>query len=142
MNPEVYLYILMRQDLASMNPGKAVAQGAHAANQMARSARFPAETDPRTPLMRDSHAIWLDSWEAQTGAGFGTTITLAVGEREMREAVEIAERLGLHAGITHDPTYPLWDGKTLHLIPLDTCGFVFGPKAWCRIAVKPFDLMA
>ena len=29
-----YLYILMRTDLPSLNPGKAMAQAAHAANKM------------------------------------------------------------------------------------------------------------
>jgi peptidyl-tRNA hydrolase len=129
---DVYLYILMRQDLASMNAGKAVAQGAHAANQMVYE------------IARDNptHMGWLDQWQAATGKGFGTTITLDVPGTKLVTVTEWAKTLGLHAGVTHDPTYPLMDGPTLHLIPLDTCGYVFGPKAWCRAAVGDFKLMA
>ena len=106
------LYILMRTDLASMNPGKAVAQGAHAANL------FMHHT-PHTPAYK--------AWIAE-GHGFGTTICLGVTEKQMRAAVRMASRLDFPADIVHDHTYPLRDGDTLHLIPLDTCAYVFGTK--------------
>lgn len=128
----VYLYILMRQDMQSMNPGKAVAQGAHAANQMV----FTLDRE------RETHMGWLDEWQGSTPGGFGTTITLDVPGRALNAVVEWAKTLGLHAGVTHDPTYPLKDGDTFHLIPVDTCGFVFGPKNWCQAAVRDFKLMA
>jgi peptidyl-tRNA hydrolase len=129
---DIYLYILMRQDLASMNAGKAVAQGAHAANQMVYE------------LARDNeqHMGWLNQWQAATGKGFGTTITLDVPGSELGTIVDFAHALDLHAGVTHDPTYPLMDGPTLHLIPLDTCAYVFGPKDLCQVAVRDFKLMA
>lgn len=120
MSEDIRLYILMRTDLASMNPGKAVAQGAHAANQCV------------TEIREDSMDFndLLDQWEGQTGCGFGTTITLSVDERTMREAIDCAgDHPNLWAGVVHDPTYPLRDGQVVHLIPLDTCGFVFGRKA-------------
>lgn len=129
---EIYLYILMRQDMASMNAGKAVAQGAHAANQMVY------EMDPGNP----DHNEWLTTWQRETGKGFGTTITLDVPGRKLHTVVEWAKLLKLHAGVTHDPTYPLKDGESFHLIPLDTCAYVFGPKSWCQLAVRDFGLMA
>lgn len=122
----VYMYILMRTDLASMNPGKAVAQGAHAANQC-------VEDGPHPDLLKE--------WQAQSGKGFGTTITLGVDEREMRRRVSIAKAMHLHAEIVHDPSYPLLDGKCLHLIPLDTCAYVFGRKSDVEIALRDLDLM-
>lgn len=136
---EIYLYILMRNDLASMNAGKAVAQGAHAANQMTDRIQFPKTDEGEED--NSLHRSWLSEWMSATNHGFGTTIVLGVNEREMRWAVESAQRLGLPSGITHDPTYPLLDGPTLHQIPLDTCAYVFGPKVWCRIAVGAFSLM-
>jgi hypothetical protein len=121
----------MRQDLASMNAGKAVAQGAHAANQMVY------EMDPGNP----DHNAWLTAWQGETGKGFGTTITLDVPGRKLTTVVEWAKLLNLHAGVTHDPTYPLKDGDSFHLIPLDTCAYVFGPKGLCQFAVRDFKLM-
>lgn len=117
-----------------MNAGKAVAQGAHAANQMVHYIGLP-HVQP-APWRE-----WLDAWQCQTRHGFGTTITLGCTEAQMRRAVEVAQTLKLPAGITHDPTYPLLDGPTLHLIPLDTCGFILGPKIWCKAAVSGLNLM-
>lgn len=126
------LYILMRTDLTSMNAGKAVAQGTHAANQCVFeiSSRGDAALKER-----------LAEWEGQTGHGFGTCITLGVNEAQMRTAVQVAQALGLHANICHDPTYPLVDGETVHLIPLDTCGFVFGDPDLCKLVLDRFQLM-
>ncbi|WNL50631.1 peptidyl tRNA hydrolase [Ruegeria phage RpAliso] len=125
MNPS--LYILMRTDMASMNAGKGMAQAAHAANQFLRDAA-------------DADDISVDTlpWEEQA-RGFGTTITLAVPtERAMKEAVDAARAEGFIAGVVHDSTYPLRDGKVTHLIPVDTCAYVFTP---CR-AEHPVEALA
>lgn len=128
----IALYVLMRNDLASLNCGKMAAQATHAANQMVFEAKSGDEK--LTNL--------LASWEASTGHGFGTCIVLGVDEVQMRETVDVARDLGLHCGITHDPSYPLMDGKVLHLLPLDTCGWVFGGKLDCAPAVYDLKLMA
>ena len=127
------LYVLMRTDLASMNPGKAVAQGAHAANQCVHEIAVAGSVEQRAMLAE---------WETQTGNGFGTTITLGVSEAAMRSAILVARSLGLHADVVHDPTYPLIDGEVLHLLPLDTCAFIFGRPADCAPVVFNFSLMA
>jgi peptidyl-tRNA hydrolase len=129
----VYLYILMRTDLGSMNPGKAVAQGTHAANQCVFHARQGSADLGKL----------LQEWEGETGKGFGTCICLGVTERQMRTKVAMAQRLGFHADITHDPSYPLKDGDSFHLIPLDTCGYVFGRKdLLLSVLMADLDLMA
>ena len=64
-----YLYILMRDDLESLNTGKAVAQGAHAANQ------FMFNMERRVDLVDVTKAMYID-WLAQ-GGGFGVTIISA-----------------------------------------------------------------
>lgn len=111
------LYILMRTDMASMNPGKAMAQAAHAANAFVRDAR-------------DEHYHIAD-WESSTPQGFGTTLTLAVGSQEaLEDAVEEAVADGFHADTIHDPTYPVRDGSVTHYVPVNTCGYVF---TRCRI---------
>lgn len=117
--PPCYLYILMRTDLGSMNPGKAVAQGCHAANQFVFENQWqPDRTPPKG----------FDQWQASTPQGFGVTICLGVTGKQLQERVAMAKELGFKAGVTHDPSYPLRDGEVLHLIPLDTCGYIFGPK--------------
>ncbi|MBK1666707.1 hypothetical protein CKO28_01435 [Rhodovibrio sodomensis] len=109
------LYVLPRTDLASMNPGKAIAQGVHAGNH----AVHLLSNDPK---WRDR----LAAWETQTAQHFGTVITLdAGGIDRIRQIVEIARQHGYPAGLVHDPEYPLVDGAVVHLLPLDTCGWVF-----------------
>ena len=131
------LYILMRNDMDSLNAGKAVAQGSHAANQMIyESYNDPFAEQEWKFKIRDMVSAW--SGEAR---GFGTCIVLSVNESEMRLAVQKAKALGHHAGITHDPTYPLRDGKTLHLIPVDTCAYIFGYKHELKDIVGQFSLM-
>lgn len=122
--PKPYLYILMRNDLQSLNAGKAVAQGTHAANQMVYEARKSNAPDMHNAPLSNSLLYALDTWEREAN-GFGTCITLSVNEEEMRDAVASAQADGVHAAICHDPTYPLLDGKTLHLLPVDTCAYIF-----------------
>jgi peptidyl-tRNA hydrolase len=112
---DLVLYILMRTDLDSMNPGKAIAQGAHAANAFIEE------------HLRDSGRLEIEaSWREQTTQGFGTVITLSVCEAQMTSAVLFAKEQGLRSGIVHDPSYPIRDGVATHKIPLDTCGYIFG----------------
>lgn len=105
-----YLYLLIRNDLDSMNAGKAVAHGAHAANQFTHEfeqwrMKYDLK-DKDTPVdvvnQWKMYQQWLDE-----GNGFGTTITLSVSLRELQTAVAVAESIpGLRAGETIDPTYP------------------------------------
>ncbi|QIG70671.1 putative aminoacyl-tRNA hydrolase protein [Rhizobium phage RHph_I1_18] len=122
------LYVVARTDLNSMNPGKLAAQVAHAASQAART-RFAA--DPQSDF-----AKWYDKWE-QEAKGFGTTIVLDGGNaKEFKaryEAVTASDALNsgvlaFEAGIVLDPTYPVKDGSFTHLIPVETCWWVFGLK--------------
>jgi len=128
------LYVIVRNDMASMNPGKACAQATHAANQCIYE-------------LRQSNDPWLQAllvtWER--GVGFGTCIVLSANEREMRGIVSVLSIHrgdAIHTGITHDPSYPLMDGETLHLIPVDTCAFAFGQKDFLEPFLRRFPLMA
>lgn len=114
------LYILIRNDLESMNPGKAMAQASHASNAFARHMNRKLTDD-------DDKKLYV-KWENETEQGFGTVFVLAVNESQMRTAAEIADTLGYISGVVHDPTYPLRDGDFCHSIPLDTCAYVFGDK--------------
>lgn len=119
------LYILMRTDLESMNAGKAVAQGGHAANMFAHC----------TDRSKERYKHWISA----TNEGFGTTIVLSVNEKQMYEAVSNAGAFS--SNIVHDPTYPIQDGEVVHHIPLDTCAYVFGYKEDLVDVVFGLELM-
>jgi len=129
------LYILMRTDLESMNSGKSCAQSAHAANQFMLRFERPEDYES-AESHRDMYEAWLES-----GGGFGTTITLDVDAARLGGVYSMAHKAGFPTGITHDPSYPLVDGKVLHLIPLDTCGYVFGDKDALAPLLQQFGLM-
>jgi hypothetical protein len=139
---QVCLYILMRNDLASLNAGKAVAQGSHAANQCIYEIRnLPVED------FSYLHSL-ANMWESETRAGFGTCIVL---EAKFKDILRVVGNVNLNfsshsnqkviAGIVHDPSYPLMDGETLHLIPLETCAFVFGERKYIRLFLSDLPLM-
>lgn len=149
--PEPYLYILMRSDLESLNPGKMVAQGAHAANQFAFEMNKLVEAnfvdqdnpdaEPSLSVAQRRAVALFRQWETSTPQGFGVTICLDVTGNQLPLVVEAAQSMGLPAGVTHDPSYPLRDGLVTHLIPLDTCGYVFGDKPNLAILLGQFDLL-
>tara|TARA_S200000501_G_C20769652_1_gene719978 strand:- start:807 stop:1214 length:408 start_codon:yes stop_codon:yes gene_type:complete len=115
------LYILMRTDMDSMNPGKAMAQASHASNAFVSNAEPGYNVDEEL----------FNAWQQSTPQGFGTVLVIEVNEDQMRTAVEVAESFGVDTfpcDIIHDPTYPLQDGDTTHFIPVDTCGYIFGDK--------------
>lgn len=134
------LYILMRTDLESMNAGKAVAQGTHAANQLESRIAAINPANPETPENMRQYASMFQEWKAQAD-GFGTAICLEVNERQLRGAIDYAQRISLVAGVVHDPTYPLKDGSVLHLLPLDTCGYIFGEKHNIQWLLTDLELM-
>jgi hypothetical protein len=115
------LYILMRTDLESMNPGKAIAQGSHAANMAVGYVR---------KWNNSLQMKLLAEWEASTDDLFGTVLVLDGGTMDnINDLIsEISVKDGAFdtvSGIVFDPTYPIRDGKACHHIPLTTCAWVF-----------------
>lgn len=125
------LYILMRNDMDSLNPGKAVAQGAHAANLF----DWAMDNVPQTARFQEMHNQWVES-----GGGFGVTLCISVNDRQLHQVVEFMTNAGYPSDIVHDPSYPLLDGETLFLIPVDTCGYVFGDKDELAAILRQFEL--
>lgn len=122
----------MRTDMASMNPGKAVAQGAHAANIFGEIMHTPPfDNSPFFDEFREWQGIRM----------FGTTITLGVNLDQLYEKNRKASDAGFICGICHDPTYPLRDGDYTHLIPVDTCGYIFGSKERLADILGDLELM-
>lgn len=100
-----------------MNPGKAMAQAAHAAN----AAQTEITSRPFHP-----HRNAFQHWREQGYGAFGTTIVLGVTEAEMHAAVDSAQSRHIHAKVIMDESYPFGDGTTA---PVNTCAFVFCPGA-------------
>jgi hypothetical protein len=146
--PNPVLYILMRTDMVSMNPGKAMAQAAHAGNalethfettiQLAMTSSDPHEREKSEMLNAAYH-----QWKNQTPQGFGTTIVLGGCMALICLDVRRLQGFGYLSAVVHDPTYPLVDGSVTHLIPLDTCAYVFAPDKddpTIRMALGSYDL--
>ena len=118
-----YLFVIMRTDLESMSSGKMAAQACHGANACVKDIR-----DSGNKYMNDL----LDVWEDSTPSGFGVTIILDGGP--MVDIVDLAVSMSLRnsdrisSGIIHDPSYPISDGDVTHLIPLNTCMYMFYDK--------------
>lgn len=123
------LYILMRTDLASLNSGKGMAQAAHAANAvmmayMQSKRRLHQHVQEPVPSWHNPFQAWM----AQTDQGFGTTLTLAVdNEDAMEKLVLTADAMGYLADMILDPSYPVRDGGVTHLLPINTCAYIFSP---------------
>jgi predicted transcriptional regulator len=124
------LYILCRTDMESLrNPGLLAAQACHAANAAVHECGT------------HEHRAAMSFWQLETSQGFGTTITLDVDYQTMKDVVATCQLYGAHAGIILDPTYPLRDGSYTHLIPVETCGYVFGSKKTLEPFLKDLSLV-
>lgn len=125
------LFILMRNDLASMNAGKAIAQGSHASNAFVQHYNAFCQKINGNPVNLDRSVGTINAfneWERETTQGFGTVLTLEGRMKEFVPVVEVFKVLGYIAGVVHDPTYPIVDGEVVHHIPLDTCAYIFVPN--------------
>lgn len=126
------LAIFMRNDLESLNAGKAVAQGSHAANQM--------ETVVRA--RKDLKNIF-ESWK-HAGQGFGTALVFEGSWNHIDAELamlKVTKNPNIVFGEILDPTYPLRDGQVTHHIPLHTCAWIFGMKSEVSKYTGGFSLM-
>lgn len=129
------LYIIMRTDLASMNAGKAIAQGSHIANCAAKQLEI---TFPDI----------YEAWAGSTTQHFGTAIVLNGGKVEVIQAtIDEAESYAYTSkerfvcGMVNDPTYPVRDGSVTHLVNIPVGAYIFAKRGG-KIAgvVKEFGL--
>ena len=92
---EPRLYIVMRRDLWDMNPGKAMAQAAHAQADFDLY-MFADPTTTKSKEIADAVMTWREN------RNFGVTLVL---HEPLSVMEEIHERV-VHTGMTVDPTYP------------------------------------
>lgn len=127
MADPVFFYVLVRNDMDSMCPGRTDAQVSHATSdfhEIMYDYRFnaPAPHDGSTLRWETEFAEWKENRR------FGTAIILMGDMATIKGAITMAQQAGFLAGITHDPEYHLKDGQTIHKFPVDTCGWAMGRK--------------
>ena len=128
------LYILMRNDLQSMSPGRAMAQASHASNAF---------------VIKFSYGINVKDWQRQTNQGFGTVIVLSSDLLTIKKLFTGPLRRHIIKDYVIDPEYGVTtSGELFELIPKNkyiswvsnndnsvtffrkvvTCAYVFGNK--------------
>lgn len=119
MKPDPHvLYILMRDDMASMTPGRACAQASHATSLFEKDALHP-------PLFQRV-AEW------RRGLFFGAAVVLAASEDDIRSIVgKIDEDSGVFWNLCYDPDYKVRDGDAIFKISALTCAYIF-----CKVSFK------
>lgn len=110
-------YILARNDINSLTPGKLAAQAAHANNML-------AEYIKNCEDLYKKHTY--DTWCGDRG--FGTTIVLGGNKFEIKDIIEIVYNMQfLICDDVIDPTYPIEDGAERHKVECHTCSWIFIP---------------
>ena len=109
------LFIFMKNDIDSLNPGKVAAQASHATSQLHETVNTNNE----------AFVQW-----CKEADHFGTAYVYGIESDRFEMILEImkAEKKQLHIeywGVVHDPTYPIKDGAHSFVIPFDTCFWVF-----------------
>ncbi len=101
------LYIIVREDLPSLNPGKAMAQVCHAGSQAAQ-------------VMQGDEAY--GQWLRQAD-NFGTTIVLSEDKYyPLKRCISECQQRGFNAAVIVDPTYPfLIDPEIIPFLDVVNC---------------------
>lgn len=134
MNDDILIcYVLMRTDLDSLNPGKAMAQAHHNYGALKAAIRANIAMQP----------AYIE-WQRQTDQDYGTVITMGGTEREIQHALHCVTRISaqsrIAAGWVWDNSYPVRDGAITHEVRLNTNAFVFGLKSDCADVIAGFEL--
>lgn len=131
-NDLLICYILMRTDLDSMNPGKAMAQAHHNYGAL----KFAVRSNL---VMQPSYI----EWQRQTDQDYGTVITLGGNEGEIQNALDRVTAFHspkyIVAGWVWDSTYPVRDGGITHKVRLNTNAFVFGLRSECKDVISGLE---
>lgn len=133
-NPELIVcYVLMRTDLASLNPGKAMAQSHHNYGALKRVVRDSGSAELKKQYL---------AWQKTTEQDYGTVIVLGGTERGIDDALAYARRIKANVACSWvwDFSYPILDGDVVHALRLHTNAFVFGTKLDCHDIIKSFEL--
>lgn len=110
MSEEYTLYVMVRNDVDSLTPGKIAAQVNHAGTHF---------------LWKYGHLATVEEWIGDRG--FGRVIVLSAYPHDI---TEFCNPEGNIAGIIVDPSFPVKDGLVTHHVEMMTCGYIF-----CNVTV-------
>lgn len=118
---DVALYLLMRSDMKSLNPGKACAQAHHAGTKVM--------CDYYKGYQKLHEESLVERWMVNK-CGFSTVIVLSVDSlEELEYLIKSADNMKHLSGKILDPTYPIKDGEFIHKIPVVSCGYIIAPRS-------------
>lgn len=116
---EPTLYILMRNDLDSLNPGKACAQASHATNMF----EMYCQNNIRNVLLHEH----VEQWRGDRT--FGRCLCVAVNDIDIQSFNHMINyeksNTNFIGDIVTDPSYPVQDGSVIHKVEAVTCGWIF-----------------
>lgn len=122
------LYLFIRNDVDSMTPGKAIAQGSHATNDFEINVRMAA----------DAFVEWFNTLnEWRDGGPAGRALVFGANGSQFEHLKILCELYESHTpnqknilwGSYTDPTYPLKDGELTHTIPFNSAMWIFTSDA-------------
>lgn len=105
---EPVLYLIMRNDLPSLNPGKLAAQAAHCANAFVASKQWS-----KSPLLKQ--------WQNQSKQGFGTTIVLGATRGFILKNINKSCHV-------YDDTYPCEIPVEIAMFMIESNSIQYGPE--------------
>ena len=127
MEKDLAVYVLVRNDLPSMNPGKAMAQVHHAGVQM--MSKFGDER-----LVKEYIKIVFDN----DAYHFNTTLVVSATEKQIEAAIGIARMCCAICGTVLDPSYPFFvDPELAPFVAADDNVTEVGPSGNKVLFVRP-----
>ena len=105
---EPILYLLMRTDIPSMNPGKLGAQTSHVTNAFENKIQDLIKTNPR----ENEYVIeGYKKWKSSTSQGFGTAICLGIDDWlnliiTIKDNIQRDKTIISISDVIVDPSYP------------------------------------
>ena len=94
----------MRNDLPSLNAGKAMAQASHASNAFIHDA---TKTFTNKDKLKGPVQLGVEKWQSETPHGFGTVIVLSANKKQIDDIYENTFLpVDSIVGLVVDPTYP------------------------------------
>ena len=127
MERDLAVYVLVRNDLPSMNPGKAMAQVHHAGVQM---------------MFKYSHEKLVKEYIfnglEQSADSFNTTLVVGATEKQIQAAIGVARLCGAICGNVLDPSYPFFvDPELAPFVAADDNVTEVGPSGNKVLFVRP-----
>lgn len=127
MDKDLAVYVLVRNDLPSMNPGKAMAQVQHSGVQMMVKYK-------NDKLVKE----YVDKGIEQGADCFNTTLVLSASLQQIQNAVNIATMCNAVCDTVLDPSYPFFvEPELAQFVEKDPGVTRVGPAGNRELFVRP-----